>query len=154
MPRAKNWRSWKSPCICLSLLLRLHQSQNLPTQQIFRILPSASSRSSREYLEGLRLGQFFSHQSTFPQLVSTSESTLLDKSITWWIDHVPTVSESENEARWQTDNIRRIEHSMMQFFQPEDYRIVTDVDTANTFSTSWSPGTSSTRQWQHDRSNI
>ena len=39
----------------------------------------------------------------------------------------PTVSDSKNEARWQTDNIMRIEHSMLQYFQPEDYRIVTDV---------------------------
>ena len=39
----------------------------------------------------------------------------------------PTLSESENEARWQSDNIRRVEHSMMQFFQPDDYHIVTDV---------------------------
>ena len=38
------------------------------------------------------------------------------------------VSESENEARWQAEeNIIRIEHSMLQFYQPEDYRIVTDV---------------------------
>ena len=39
----------------------------------------------------------------------------------------PTVSDSKNEARWQTDNIRRIEHSMLHYFQPEDYRTVTDV---------------------------
>jgi hypothetical protein len=37
------------------------------------------------------------------------------------------LSESENEAMWQQDNRIRIEHSMMEFFQPEDYRIVTDV---------------------------
>ena len=30
-----------------------------------------------------------------------------------------TVSESENEARWQADNIIRTEHSMLQFFQLE-----------------------------------
>ena len=28
---------------------------------------------------------------------------------------------------WQADNRMRIEHSMMEFFQPGDYRIVTDV---------------------------
>ena len=39
-----------------------------------------------------------------------------------------TSPESENEARWQAEeNIIRIEHSMLQFYQPEDYRIVTDV---------------------------
>ena len=32
------------------------------------------------------------------------------------------VSDPENEARWQTENIVRIEHSMLQHFQPEDYR--------------------------------
>jgi hypothetical protein len=37
------------------------------------------------------------------------------------------LSESENEAIWQADNRMRIEHSMMEFFQPEDYRIVSDV---------------------------
>ena len=37
------------------------------------------------------------------------------------------LSESENEAMWQEDNRIRIEHSMMEFFQPEDYRIVSDV---------------------------
>ena len=37
------------------------------------------------------------------------------------------LSESENEAIWQSDNSMRIEHSMMEFFQPDDYRIVTDV---------------------------
>ncbi len=37
------------------------------------------------------------------------------------------LSESENEAIWQADNSMRIEHSMMEFFQPDDYRIVTDV---------------------------
>jgi hypothetical protein len=37
------------------------------------------------------------------------------------------LSESENEAIWQADNRMRIEHSMMEFFQPDDYRIVTDV---------------------------
>ena len=38
-----------------------------------------------------------------------------------------TVSESENEARWQADNIIRIENSMLQFFQPAEdkQRIVT-----------------------------
>ena len=36
-------------------------------------------------------------------------------------------SESENEAIWQADNRMRIEHSMMDFFQLEDYRIVSDV---------------------------
>jgi hypothetical protein len=35
------------------------------------------------------------------------------------------VSESENEARWQAEeNIIRIEHSMLLFYQPEDYRNV------------------------------
>ena len=37
------------------------------------------------------------------------------------------LSESVNEAMWQEDNRIRIEHSMMEFFQPEDYRIVSDV---------------------------
>jgi hypothetical protein len=37
------------------------------------------------------------------------------------------LSESENEAIWQSDNSMCIEHSMMEFFQPDDYRIVTDV---------------------------
>jgi hypothetical protein len=37
------------------------------------------------------------------------------------------LSESENEAIWQADNSMRIEHSMTEFFQPDDYRIVTDV---------------------------
>ena len=37
------------------------------------------------------------------------------------------LSESENEAIWQADNRMRIEHSMMEFFQPDDYRIVMDV---------------------------
>ena len=37
------------------------------------------------------------------------------------------LSESENEAIWQADNRMRIEHSMMEFFQPDVYRIVTDV---------------------------
>jgi hypothetical protein len=40
----------------------------------------------------------------------------------------PSLSEPENEAfLWQADNRIRIEHSMMEFFRPEDYRIVTDV---------------------------
>jgi hypothetical protein len=38
-----------------------------------------------------------------------------------------SLSESENEAIWQSDNSMRIEHSMIEFFQPDDYRIVTDV---------------------------
>ena len=37
-----------------------------------------------------------------------------------------SLSESENEAIWQADNRMRIEHSMMEFFQPDDYRIVMD----------------------------
>ncbi len=39
----------------------------------------------------------------------------------------PSLGESENEAIWQADNRMRIEHSMMEFFQPDDYRIVMDV---------------------------
>ena len=38
-----------------------------------------------------------------------------------------SLSKSENEAIRQADNSMRIEHSMMEFFQPDDYRIVTDV---------------------------
>jgi hypothetical protein len=38
-----------------------------------------------------------------------------------------SLSDSENEAMWQADNRARIEHSMMEFFQPDDNRIVTDV---------------------------
>ena len=38
-----------------------------------------------------------------------------------------SLSKSENEAIWQADNRMRIEHSMMEFFQPDDYRIVMDV---------------------------
>ena len=53
-----------------------------------------------------------------------------NENYTW--NHLPggsiiyesTVSESENGARWQADNIIRTEHSMLQFFQPEDYRVV------------------------------
>jgi hypothetical protein len=37
------------------------------------------------------------------------------------------LSESENEAIWQADNSMRIQHSIIEFFQPEDHRIVTDV---------------------------
>ena len=37
------------------------------------------------------------------------------------------LSESENKAIWQADNRMRIEHSMMEFFQPEDHRIGSDV---------------------------
>jgi hypothetical protein len=37
------------------------------------------------------------------------------------------LSESENEAVWQADNSMRIEHSMMEFFQPDNYQIVMDV---------------------------
>ena len=33
----------------------------------------------------------------------------------------------DSQCMWQQDNRIRIEHSMMEFFQPEDYRIVTDV---------------------------
>ena len=39
----------------------------------------------------------------------------------------PSLSVPENEALWQADYRIRIEHSMMEFFRPEDYRIVTDV---------------------------
>ena len=35
------------------------------------------------------------------------------------------LSESENEAIWQSDNSMRIKHSMTEFFQPDDYRIAT-----------------------------
>ena len=38
-----------------------------------------------------------------------------------------SLSDSENEAMWQADNRARIEHSMVEFFQPEDYRIISDV---------------------------
>ena len=37
------------------------------------------------------------------------------------------LSEYENEAIWQADNRMRIKHSMMEFFQPDDYRIDMDV---------------------------
>ena len=42
----------------------------------------------RKYLEGFRLGPLRSHQSTFPQLVSTPEPALYDESVTWWINHI------------------------------------------------------------------
>ena len=91
---------------------------------VFYPLPPESSPEGtwREY--------FMDHRNLIDRNFRSSWLVYKNENYTW--NHLPggsiiyesTVSESENGARWQADNIIRIEHSMLQFFQPEDYRVV------------------------------